>query len=156
MIKQINHQDRNISKQIVSVQIPAYKIEAQIIGFDGIPQLKDTVDTIETSSEIFIGYTQEDRLIAFLSYLQEENEFDICRLVVHPNYFKQGIARKLLKYFLNEIVSPPKKVIVSTGADNVPAINLYKSEGFAFLKNIEVAPSFYISLFERAVNEKVK
>lgn len=149
MIKQINHLDRHTAKQILDVQFPAYKIEAQIIGFDGIPQLKDTVETIETSSEIFIGYTKEERLIAFLSYSKEENEYQICRLVVHPDYFKQGIARKLLRYFINEIVSPLQKVIVSTGADNVPAINLYKSEGFVFLKDIEVAPNFYISLFER-------
>jgi ribosomal protein S18 acetylase RimI-like enzyme len=149
MIKQINHQDRHTAKQILDVQIPAYKIEAQIIGFDGIPQLKDTVETIETSTELFIGYIHENQLIAFLSYTKDENGYQICRLVVQPDFFKQGIARKLLKYFMNEIVRPHEKVIVSTGADNVPAINLYKSEGFAFLKNIEVAPNFYISLFER-------
>ena len=149
MIKQINHQDRQTAKQILDVQIPAYKIEAQIIGFDGIPQLRDTVETIENSTELFIGYIHENQIIAFLSYSKDENEYQICRLVVQPAYFKQGIARKLLKYFVNEIVIPHEKVIVSTGADNVPAINLYKSEGFAFLKNIEVAPNFYISLFER-------
>ncbi len=135
MIKQINHQDRHTAKQILDVQIPAYKIEAQIIGIDGIPQLKDTVETIETSTEIFIGYIHENHLIAFLSYSKNENEYQICRLVVRPAHFKQGLARKLLKYFMNEIVSPHKKVIVSTGAENVPAINLYKSEGFSFLKN---------------------
>lgn len=149
MITQINHQDGHTAKQILDVQIPAYKVEAQIIGFDGIPQLKDTVETIETSTELFIGYIHENHLIAFLSYSKDETEYQICRLVVHPAFFKQGIARKLLKYFMSEIVVPHEKVIVSTGADNVPAINLYKSEGFAFLKNIEVAPNFYISLFER-------
>lgn len=149
MISQINHHDKNIAKQILNVQIPAYKVEAELIGFDGIPQLKDTVETIVASPEIYIGYMIENNLVAFLSYTKVADEYQICRLVVHPTHFKKGIARKIVKYFLKEIVNHHQKVIVSTGADNIPAINLYESEGFTFQNKIEIVPNFYISFFEK-------
>lgn len=133
---------------ILNVQLPAYKVEAKLINFEGIPQLKDNVESIRDSKEIFIGYVIENELKGFLAYTEDDNEFQICRLVVHPSSFKRGIARKLVNYFLNEI-SNKKKVIVSTGSDNLPAINLYKTSGFKFHKKIEVAPNFFISLFEK-------
>jgi len=148
MIKRLDNKDERIANLILNVQIPAYKVEAQIIGFDGIPQLKDTVETITSSTEIFIGYKENKELKAFLSYTESESQYQICRLVVHPKFFKQGIAKKLVNYFLNDIVDQ-KKIIVSTGADNLPAINLYKSSGFIFTKKIEVVPSLYIAFFER-------
>lgn len=148
MIVILDNKDLKVAESILKVQIPAYKVEAELIKFDGIPQLKDNAETISSSNETFIGYKVNDELAAFLSYSEENFEFQICRLVVLPFYFKQGIAKKLVQYFLDEIAKN-KKVIVSTGADNEPAINLYKSMGFSFVKKIEIVRGLFISFFER-------
>lgn len=147
MIVKLDHRDQKIAELMLDVQLPAYKVEAKLINFEGIPQLKDTVESIQASNENFIGYFIEKNLVAFLSYTDSETEYQICRLVVHPTYFKQGIARRLVNDFLKNIVQN-KKVIVSTGSDNSPAINLYLSSGFTFQKKVEVAPNVFISLFE--------
>ena len=148
MIVSLNHKEEKTAQLMLKVQLPAYKVEAKLIGFDGIPQLKDDVQSIQASHENFIGYMSEDHLTAFLSYSESDSDYQICRLVVHPNFFKRGIARQLVEHFLNEIVKN-KKVVVTTGADNFPAINLYKSFGFTFQKKLEVAPNFFIACFER-------
>ncbi|WP_235821818.1 GNAT family N-acetyltransferase [Gottfriedia acidiceleris] len=147
MIFKLDNKDKKMANLILNVQLLAYKVEAKLINFEGIPQLQDNVESIRNSKEIFIGYMIKNDLKGFLAYSENDTEYQICRLVVHPSCFKRGIARKLVNYFLNEIAKK-KKVIVSTGSDNLPAINLYKTSGFKFHQKIEVAPNFFISLFE--------
>jgi hypothetical protein len=47
-------------------------------------------------------------------------------------------------YFFSKIKSN-----VSTGAKNIPAKNLYKLFGFQEINDIEVAPTIFITLFEK-------
>ncbi|MCR8843279.1 GNAT family N-acetyltransferase [Paenibacillus sp. SC116] len=148
MIHKLMVDNEAIAKQMLDVQIPSYQIEAELIDFYDIPQLKDTVETVMASNETFVGYFVEDELAAFISYTDEGQVIDICRLVVHPNYFRKGIARKLVAHVLDEIAKY-KKVIVSTGAKNAPAKQLYEQCGFQEMKDIEVAPNVFITLFER-------
>ncbi|PGS46109.1 GNAT family N-acetyltransferase [Bacillus sp. AFS041924] len=150
MIVRLDNKDINTASLILGVQLPAYKVEAKLINFEGIPQLNDNVESIRASNEIFIGYMIENELKGFLSYSENEKEYQICRLVVHPSYFKQGFAKKLVNHFLKEIARN-KRIIVTTGTDNSPAINLYKSSGFKIQKKIEVAPNFFISVFENSM-----
>ncbi|ALC83603.1 MULTISPECIES: GNAT family N-acetyltransferase [Bacillus] len=147
MIKKLNATDKETAKKMIDVQLPSYKAEAELIGFYGIPQLNDTVESIMENDEIFIGYFFDEELAAFISYTEEQNEFDICRLVVHPNHFRKGIAKKLLEHVLKNRTNG-KKVIVSTGAKNVPAKNLYAFFGFEEVKNIEVAPGIFLTFME--------
>lgn len=148
MIEVLNNLDENTANSILEVQIPAYQVEAKIIEFDGIPALKDTIETIKTTKETFIGYKIEKELVGFLSYSKSNDEFQICRLVVHPNYFRRGIAKKIINYFIAQIVKN-SKVIVSTGKKNLPAITLYKSFNFRIVKDIEVAPMIFITYLEK-------
>lgn len=147
MIKKLNVTNKETATKMINVQLPSYKAEAEIIGFYGIPQLSDTVEKIMESDEIFIGYFFDDELAAFISYTEDQNEFDICRLVVHPTHFRKGIAKKLLEHVLKNKTNG-KKVIVSTGAKNVPAKNLYASFGFKEVQDIEVAPGVFLTRME--------
>lgn len=144
MIKIINHTSYEMAKKIIEVQRPSYKIEAEIIDFEGIPALNETEKEIMKSKEAFIGYYVEEKLVAFISYEQNKNEIDICKLVVHPASFRRGIAKKLLQFVLNE-KKKEQKVVVSTGSKNIPALALYKSFGFSEVQKIEVAPNFFIT-----------
>ncbi|TWT16148.1 GNAT family N-acetyltransferase [Planomicrobium sp. CPCC 101079] len=123
-----------------AIQIPAYRIEAELIGFDGIPPLKETVEDIQKSDETFIGFF-EDELKGFISYKQEKKLIDIHRLVIHPDSFRQGIASKLITFLLSEF--PGYKFIVTTGQANIPAKKLYVSLGFVEQKDFEVAPGIW-------------
>ncbi|MBP2001856.1 ribosomal protein S18 acetylase RimI-like enzyme [Paenibacillus shirakamiensis] len=134
----------SIAQQILDIQIPAYQIEARLIGFEGIPGLTETTNMLVDSSENFLGYLIEERLVGVLSYEETEEGLHICRLIVHPDYFRQGIARQLLRYFLHQhkLKHP---ILVSTGSLNTPALQLYNSEGFEVTGYLEVAQGVMIT-----------
>ncbi|AXI07901.1 GNAT family N-acetyltransferase [Oceanobacillus sp. 143] len=147
MIKTLNNKDQQIAEEILAIQVPAYEIEADLIGFHGIPQLKDTVETVMASKENFKGFFLEHQLVGFISYEETKSEVDICRLVVDPEYFRQGIARSLLLELIQRATG--RKILVSTGSKNVPAITLYEEFGFARYHEVEIARGIYLSQFAR-------
>lgn len=149
MIVYLNDIYETLADEILAIQIPSYQIEAALIGFSGIPQLMDTVDSIMTSEEIFIGYRLDHEWAGFLSYSVEKDTMEICRLVVHPLHFRKGIGGKLIEASL--ALASGKKIIVSTGSENQPALNLYKRFGFVIINEIEAAPGIFLSLLEKTV-----
>ncbi len=56
----------------------------------------------------------------------------IKRVVVHPSYRKQGLARQLMQYMLNFVRTQCElqAVDLHVWEDNVPAIRLYEELGF--------------------------
>lgn len=147
MIVYLNDINAAMADEILAIQIPSYHIEARLIGFSGIPQLMDTIDSIMTSEEVFIGYRLDDEWAGFLSYAIEKDTMEICRLVVHPLHFRKGIGGKLIEASL--ALASGKKVIVSTGSKNQPALNLYKRYRFNIVNEIEVASGIFLSLLEK-------
>lgn len=148
MIEKIDFQNNRLVRVLFELQRASYKIEADLIGFDEIPPLKESLDEFCQSGEEFLGYFEKNELAGAISYTIEGEELTICRMVVHPNHFRKGIAQGLLSAV--EVNFPEIEVFkVSTGKDNAPARNLYLKNGFASVGDIEVAPSFYITLFEK-------
>lgn len=56
MIKQLDLKDEKVLEKVLDIQMASYKIEAEIIGFDEIPPLKDTINTLKQCNETFYGY----------------------------------------------------------------------------------------------------
>ena len=137
MIEKINHQNEQAAKEILEIQQSAYRIEAEMMGFYGIPQLHETVVDIQGSSETFVGY-REDILMGVVAYKIKEGVVDIHRLVVSPAYFRKGVGKRLVKYLLKRYKG--YEFTVSTGTANKPAIALYQAFGFQEQRKFEVAP----------------
>lgn len=144
MICKINHQNEQNAKEIQGIQQSAYRIEAELMGFYGIPQLHETISEIQNSTEVFVGY-KEEQLMGILSYRVEEGIVDIHRLVVGPDHFRKGIGKKLVAYLLGHYRG--YGFTVSTGTANKPAIALYKAFGFQEQRLIEVAPGITCTQF---------
>lgn len=164
MIVQLQHQNRETAEQIRDVQIPAYRVEADLIGFDGIPALHETTEQLMQSGETFYGYMKDGKLAGAIAYETDEGEvhddhadheshlehakygaqINITRLVVHPDYFRQGIAGELLRYVF-ALHADAQQFAVHTGAKNRPAIHLYEKYGFTLTGEREVAPDFFLA-----------
>src|SRR5262249_51177960 len=137
---------------LLSLQRAAYSVEAAIIGSTEIPALRDTVATLQACGESFWGYFDEGRLTGAISYRRLGDTLDIHRLVVHPTQFRQGIARKLLRFVEAAArAARLQRIIVSTGAANTPACALYLSEGFDALCSEEAAPGLRITRFAKHI-----
>ena len=148
MITEIDQTDEKIARDIQSIQRPAYRIEAELMGFHDIPHISETIDEIQQSDEVFLGY-QDGYLKGFISYKQQDGIIDIYRLVVDPLQFRQGIARSLVGHLLEQMAA--SEYIVSTGTANVPARKLYESFGFREEETFEVAPGVTCTQFRLAV-----
>jgi ribosomal protein S18 acetylase RimI-like enzyme len=144
MIKLLDHRQREIAERIQTIQKPAYKVEARLMEFDGIPQIHESVEAIQNCEEVFIGFTEEE-LKGFISFKKDGQVIDIHRLVVDPPHFRRGIARKLLAHLLEQYRG--YEFEVSTGSANEPAKNLYGSFGFIEQGRFEVAPGITCSKF---------
>ncbi|MDP4549309.1 GNAT family N-acetyltransferase [Alkalihalobacillus macyae] len=142
MIQTLHHQNAETAKLILDVQLPAYRKEAEIINFEGIPQLSDTVTSIQTSEETFIGCFREGKVAGVLSFEHVDGTIRICRLVVHPRYFRMGIAKEIMEHLF---VANNKDFVVSTGADNMPAVKFYKKFGFHEVERSEPVKGVYLT-----------
>lgn len=148
MICKLNVKDEKTAKEIIALQQKSYSIEAMLIGFNNIPPLKDNVSSIEKSNEAFYGYYIDEELVGLISYELEDNMLDICRVAVHPDYFRRGIGSELLK-FVEELNTQATKITVSTGFRNQPAIELYLKNGFIKKEIIEVEKRLLLIKLEK-------
>lgn len=152
MIKPIQIKLDHNAKMVLDVQIPSYLVEAELIQSHDLPPLRDTIVSLQQCDETFYGYFDDNsmQLLGAISYKIEDAVLDIHRLIVHPDSFRRGIANALLTY-IQTLAIDCTKIIVSTGAANVPAKELYLKHNFHAIGVIEVLPNLFITSFEKMI-----
>lgn len=128
MIEKIDHSEISYAAKIHGLFQASYSIEAELLGVTDFPPLKRSIVDFLNSDTLFYGIWKKGVLAAAVEIDLLENTLDICSLVVHPKYFRQGIAQKLLLFLEN--YDDSDTLIVETGWANAPAIALYKKFGF--------------------------
>lgn len=138
-----------VAQEVLDIQKPAYKIEAEIIGNYEIPTLRDTAASLQECGETFYGCYLNDTLKGVISIIIVDDIMEICRLFVHPNSHQKRIATRLLDFVqMNEKI---KRINVSTGSKNIPAIHFYLKNGFVITKETEVAEGLTLTHFRKFV-----
>ncbi|MEU2869529.1 GNAT family N-acetyltransferase [Streptomyces olivoreticuli] len=125
----------------------AYAVEAELISFDGIPALRETLEEMRAQPLNWLGAVHENTLAAFIAWREDTDPVEIDRLCVDPEFFRRGLAARLLTHLLNEIV-PDRDIVVTTGAANHPAITLYKRLGFTRGEDFQPTPGLVMARFE--------
>ena len=132
MIKQLDNTNEEVAKQIYDVFQSAYKIEAELIGTTRFPPLARTVAHITCSRTMFFGYLEASCLAGVIEITVKDLHLEIDSLTVEPNYFRKGIAGKLLSHVMCEFKF--NQAAVETAVVNAPAIRLYQKHGFNAFK----------------------
>ena len=132
-VKKIDHYQLNNANQIYSVWQRSYRIEADLLGIVDFPPLRRRITQIREAKSDFYGCVQDERLtaVAEIEHLEAQH-IHIAALVVDPDFFRRGLASRLLTEVLDLL--DWRKVTVDTAVANAPAINLYKKLGFTPLK----------------------
>ncbi|WP_172257350.1 GNAT family N-acetyltransferase [Saccharibacillus deserti] len=150
MIERIDMQDDRKAEELLRLQKTAYRLEAKLIGFDEIPPLADTLDTLKRSSDIFYGYTADSGELAGAIAVEEETPgiLTLTRMMVSPVFFRQGIASRLIEHIF-AVYPGFKTYLVSTGSRNEPAMRLYAGFGFIPFKSEAIAPGVELTTMKR-------
>ena len=128
MIIKINNKENKIAEEIRAIFQVSYTVEAEMLKAIDFPPLKRTVSQFLNSDSEFYAYYLIKNIAGVIEIENDEDLTHIQSLVVYPNYFRNGIGRKLVQFILDNYKS--KIFTVETGIDNHPAIKLYKSFGF--------------------------
>ncbi|MDJ0466893.1 GNAT family N-acetyltransferase [Streptomyces sp. H27-C3] len=100
-----------------------------------------------------LGATAADdgRIAAFVAWreLTGEDAISIDRVCVDPRWFRPGLASRLLRHLLMEL-APGRDALVSTGAEDHPAVTLYERFGFSRVGTVEPTPGLRLAQFRLA------
>ncbi len=132
MIKLLEHNLLSVAQEIHSVFQSSYAIEAKLLGADNFPPLNRSINDIVFSDNIFYAFYDDNLLVSVLEICDENNSLHIQSLVVSPDYFRKGIATKMINFVFANFKR--SKFSVETGIDNIPARRLYQNHGFKELK----------------------
>ena len=71
--------------------------------------------------------------------------------MVHPDHFRKGIAKKLLKFVEGGNKEKSATIIVSTGTNNAPAIDFYLKMGFSKTEEKSVSEGLSLTSFKKEI-----
>jgi ribosomal protein S18 acetylase RimI-like enzyme len=151
LIKKLDVTKEKHAKDVLKLQIPAYRQEAALIGDDRLPPLTDTVRSLQTCGETFYGFYRNGKLRGVISCKVKGGVLDLHRLFVSPSDFRQGIAQKLFD-FVQKNESRMTKMTVATAANNKPAIRFYEKNGFVQVKEQDTAEGIRLICFEKKIS----
>ncbi|MEU9038223.1 GNAT family N-acetyltransferase [Streptomyces sp. NPDC048352] len=125
----------------------AYAVEAELIGFDGIPALGEDLEAMRARPLRWLGaVTGAGAVAGFLAWEETRDGVSVDRLCVDPAWFRRGVASLLLRHALTELF-PGRPVEVATGADNTPAVTLYGRHGFTRGADFSPVPGLRMASF---------
>lgn len=148
LIQFIDIVNRVSAEQIWHLQQRSYRIEAELIGWEDLPPLRESVEDLMACGETFAVFWEEGDVAGAISYKRLGDTLDIHRMMVDPGHFRKGIASRLLQ-FAENAQTGVAATLVSTGALNEPAINLYKRHGFILSEEKEVAPGLKLAFLRK-------
>jgi ribosomal protein S18 acetylase RimI-like enzyme len=128
MIEKLQNSKLEIAEKIRAVFQVSYKVEAKLLAAVNFPPLQRPLENYRESSTEFYGYSKDGELAGVVEIDANNNYILIRSLVIHPFFFRQGIAGKLIKFVFNTFDA--NLFVVETGLANGPATALYKKFGF--------------------------
>ncbi|TJY38527.1 GNAT family N-acetyltransferase [Cohnella pontilimi] len=145
------------AEQLWALQHAAYREEAKRIGVSDLPPLRDTIASLQACRETFYGcYNEDGELIGAVSTEEEApGKTVICRMMVRPDQFRQGIGSRLLRHVIGA-AEPSSELTVTSEIRNEPALRLYEGHGFRRVSTFSPAPDIQMVLFTLPVDESVR
>ncbi|WP_313113559.1 GNAT family N-acetyltransferase [Aequorivita sediminis] len=147
MIKRLNNNNLEVAELIQNIFHQSYAVEAELLKVDDFPPLKRTLGSYQNSKILFFGYFKNKKLAGVIELEVLEKFIDINSLVVHPTFFRLGIAGALLDFVFENYKFNSFKV--ETAVNNKPATKLYDKFGFKPIKYFETDCGIEKVAFER-------
>lgn len=147
MVYSLHNNNLETAIQIHSLFQLSYAVEAKILEATDFPPLKRPIENYLESENDFFGYFENGELAGVIEANHDDSHTAINSLVVHPLFFRRGIAKTLLLFVFNKFNSD--LFTVETGINNKPATELYKKLGFVEIKQWNTDFGIKKVLFEK-------
>ena len=126
----VDHRAPEVAAELMAIQRAAYRVEAELIGYQGLPGLVEGPADIAVLDLVVLTVHDDDgALLGLVGYERDEGVVDIDRLAVDPAAFRRGVGRALVDA-VHDREADASYFKVSTGSDNTPAVALYTSMGY--------------------------
>ena len=147
LIRKFDQQSTQELNQVYEIQIAAYRAEAKIIGAIVFPPLHGTRQELADSRDESFVSLQDNRPTGAIFLEMMASSVLISKLIVAPEFFRRGIAKKLISHCLT--LYPQADFEVGTGSANYPALQLYRSFGFRIFEEATVEENIRICRLQR-------
>jgi len=145
----LEHRLRDTAEELWSLQHASYRVETQRIGVPDLPPLLETVGDIQESELAYWGCRdEEEELVGAVSVERDGGVFTVCRLMVRPDRFREGIASRLLAALFDEHPEA-RSWEVTAEARNLPAISLYEKHGFRCIETFKPRDDIFMVRLRR-------
>ncbi|RZG69136.1 N-acetyltransferase [Acinetobacter wuhouensis] len=118
------------AQEILELQKIAYQSEAELYQDWNIPPLLQTLQQLQLEFENhkIIVATFNDEIVGSVRGYVDQGTLHIGRLIVHPDFQKQGIGSQLLLKIEND--SESQRYELFTGHKSIENIRLYEKLGY--------------------------
>ena len=125
-------------QEILDLQYLSYQSEAALFGSKDIPPLKQTLEelTAEFNNGKILKMTDGDKIIGSVRAYENRRVAYIGKLMVHPDYRRQGNGSMLLRAI--EKLYPECRYELFTSTRSVENIKLYESLGYRIFKEQKI------------------
>ncbi|MCL2077754.1 MAG: GNAT family N-acetyltransferase [Oscillospiraceae bacterium] len=150
----ITKAEKSDLKEILELQYLAFKSEAKRINDFSIPPLVQTYDEklVEYQKKTILkAVNLNGKIIGSVSVYTVDGISHIEKLIVNPEFQKQGVGKALLLAAENEY--PSERYELYTGTKNSEAISLYERVGYVGFKEEKVSDNLTFVYMEKYKNE---
>ncbi len=138
------------SAAILDLQKLAYQSEAAIYDDFSLPPLTETLDDFRShfSSRVVLKVVEQGRIIGSVRACQDGKTCHIGRLIVHPDYQRQGIGTQLMNQ-IEASFGAVERFELFTGHRSANAIRLYERLGYRVFKREPVHDRLILVFLEK-------
>ncbi len=123
-------------EQLYDLQQRSYTVEQQLLNIDTFPPLLETKQNFAASDDACLIRFEAGKVIGFLQYEITKEQLIINKLVVRPDYFRQGVGSELLQALTER--KGTRSIQVETAQENTPAMTLYQKHGLTDITPLKV------------------
>lgn len=134
---------------ILQLQYLAYQSEAELVGSQDIPPLKQTLAEVEAEFDagVFLKAEADGELVGSVRGRAEGGTLYVGKLIVRPEHQGQGIGTALLAAI--EAACPQPRCELFTSDKSRRNLTLYQRVGYVPFQRREVAPGLVFVYLEK-------
>lgn len=136
-------------QEILALQRLAYQSEAQLVGTDDIPPLRQTLAGLrrEMRAGVILKAVEDGRIIGSVRGQVRGNTLYIGRLFVHPDRQRGGIGTRLLSEM--ERICPHRRCELFTSTRSEDNLRFYEKRGYRRFRTQEISDDLTLIYLEK-------